>query len=92
MGAVSAFTTGNYPRQPVVLYMFVKSVNFSFILEFKSDVIKGVSSAKMSHSFPAVEVLMKHTFFAFSPFLYVLISWEAKDVSCSFSSRYGIDM
>ena len=51
--------------------MFVKSVNLSFILEFKSDIIKGVSSAKMSHSFAAVEVLMKHTFFALSPFLYV---------------------
>ena len=69
MGAVSAFTTGNYPRQPVVVYLFVKSVNLSFMLEFKFDVIKDVSSSKMSYSFAAVKVLMKCTFFAFSPFL-----------------------
>ena len=70
MGAVSALRRGATLAH-VVLYMFVKSVNLSFILEFKSDIIKGVSSAKMSHSFAAVEVLMKHTFFALSPFLYV---------------------
>ena len=54
MGALSAFTTGNYHRQPVAVYLFV-------------------SSGKMSQSFAAVEVLMKNTFFAFSPFLYVLM-------------------
>ena len=68
MATVSAFTTGKYPRQPVV-YLFVKSVNLSFKLGFKSDVIKDVSSAKMSHSFTALKVLMKATFFAFSSFL-----------------------
>ena len=59
MGGVSTFWMGNYPCQPVVAYLFVKSVNLSFMLEFKSDVIKDVSSAKMSHSFAAVKVLMK---------------------------------
>ena len=59
MGAVSTFWMGNYPCQPVFAYLFVKSVNLSFMLEFKSDVIKDVSSAKMSHSFAAVKVLMK---------------------------------
>ena len=44
MDPVSAFTTGNYPRQPVVVYLFVKSVNLSFMLLFKSVVIKDVSS------------------------------------------------
>ena len=73
MGAMSTFTTKNYPRQPVALYLFMESVNFSFKLEFKSDIIKDVSSAKMSHSFAAVEVLTKHTFMAFTAFLYVLI-------------------
>ena len=73
MGAVSVFTTGNYHGQPFAVYLFVKSVNLFFMLEFKFDVIKDVSSAKMSHSFAAVEVLMKHTFFAFSPFLYVFM-------------------
>ena len=73
MGAMSTFTTKNYSRQPVALYLFMESVNFSFKLEFKSDIIKDVSSAKMSHSFAAVEVLIKHTFMAFTAFLYVLI-------------------
>ena len=73
MGAVGALTMGNYPRQPVTVYLFVKSVNLSFRLEFKSDVINDISSAKMSHSFAVVEVLMKHTYFALSPFLYVLM-------------------
>ena len=68
MAAVSAFTAGNYPHQPVAVYLFVKSVNLSLMLEFKSGVIRDVSSTKMPHSFAAVEVLMKHTFFAFSPF------------------------
>ena len=73
MGAMSTFTTKNYSRQPVALYLFMESVNFSFKLKFKSDIIKDVSSAKMSHSFAAVEVLIKHTFMAFTAFLYVLI-------------------
>ena len=37
--AVSDFTPGNYSRQPVAVYLSVKSVNLSFMLEFKSDVI-----------------------------------------------------
>ena len=73
MVAVSACTTKNYSREPVAVYLFRKSVNLSFILEFKSGVIKEVSSAKMPHSFAAVEVLMKHTFFSFSAFLNVLM-------------------
>ena len=43
------------------------------MLEFKSDVIKDDSSAKMSHSFAVVKVLMKRTFFTFSPFLFLLM-------------------
>ena len=46
----------------------MKSANLSFMLEFKSDVIKDVSSTKMSHSFAAAEVLI-----AFSPFLLLLM-------------------
>ena len=65
MSTVSAFTTRNYPRQSVDVNLFAKSVNLSFMLVFKSDVIKDISSAKMSHSFKAVEVLMKHTFVTF---------------------------
>ena len=72
MGAMSTFTMGNYPHQPVSVYLFVKSVNLSFMLEFKSAVIKEVSSAKMSHSFVAAKVLMKRTFCTFSPFFLLM--------------------
>ena len=48
-----------YPRQPVAVYLFAKSVHLSFTLEFKSDVIKDVSSANMSHLYATVEALMK---------------------------------
>ena len=84
MGDVSAFTTDNYPPKSVAVYLFVKTVNLFFILEFKSDVIKDVSSAKLSHSLVAAKVLIKHTFFAFS--LFCMCSWEAKVVSCSFAN------
>ena len=57
MGAVGAFRTGNYPRQPVAVYQFAISVNVSFTLEFKSDLIKSISSAKISRSLAAVERL-----------------------------------
>ena len=63
MDLLSPFTMGN----------FVKFVNFSCMLESKSDVIKDVSSAKLYDLLVAVKVLMKHAFFAFSPFLYVLM-------------------
>ena len=70
MVTVSAFTTSKYPRQAVVVYLFLKSVNLLFMLKFKSDVIKDASSANMSHSLAVVKVLMKHIFFAFIPFIY----------------------
>ena len=73
MGIVSAFTTESYPRHSVVFYLFVKSISLSFMPEFKAIVIKYVSSARMSHSFATVKVLMKCTFFAFSPFLFLLM-------------------
>ena len=73
MKTVSAFTTGNYPCQPVAVYLSIKLLNLSFMLEFKSDVIKDFVSGKMLHTFAAVEILMKNAFFAFSPFLYVLM-------------------
>ena len=72
-GCWEHFYDGDYPHQPAAVYLFVKSVNLYFMLEFQSDVIKDVSSAKMSHSFAAVKVLMKRTFFAFSPFLFLFM-------------------
>ena len=67
MGALWALLRRETTLAHIVVYLFVKFLNLSFILEFKSDIIKGVSSAKMSHSFAAVEELMKHTFFALVP-------------------------
>ena len=49
MDSLSPFTTGNYSRQPVANYLVVISVHFSFMLEFKSYVIKDIRSAKMFH-------------------------------------------
>ena len=72
------------PHQPVVPSLFLKYVNLSFQMEFKSDVIKDISSAKMPGSFAAVEVLIEYTFFALSPFLLVLL--ESLGCSSSFSS------
>ena len=72
MDAVSTFT-GNYSHQPAVLYLFMTSVIFSLMLKFKSDIIKDVSPAKMSHSFAAGKVLMKRTFFVFSAFLFLFM-------------------
>ena len=54
------------------------------MLEFKSDVIKDVSSAKMSHSFATVKVPMKVPSLHLVPFYFC--SWEAEDVACFFSS------
>ena len=41
------------------LLLFICLWNLSFTLEFKSDVIKDVSSANMSHLYATVEALMK---------------------------------
>ena len=73
MGAVSAFTTGNYPRQPAVASLFLNSVDLSFLMKVKSDIIKDINFAKMSESFATVEVLIERTFFAFSPLIYLLV-------------------
>ena len=44
MDTVSAFTTGNYPRQPAVVSLFVSCVGLSVLKDVKSDVNKDVSS------------------------------------------------
>ena len=62
---------------------------FTFMLEFKSDIIKSVSSAKMSHSISVIEVLLKHTFYAFSSFLF-LFMWSQGHVLSQVVN--GIDM
>ena len=45
MGAASAFTTGNYPRQPVAASAFLNSLNVCFLIMLKSDVMKDVRYA-----------------------------------------------
>ena len=37
MGAVSTSTTGNYSRQPAVVFLFVNSVVLSVLMDAKSD-------------------------------------------------------
>ena len=51
MGAVRAFTTGNYPHQSAAAFLFVNFVDLSVLMDNKSDVNKDVSSAKMSESY-----------------------------------------
>ena len=63
MGTVSRFTMGNYHHQPVAVYLFIISVNLPFMLEFKSDFVKDITSANMSHLFAGVELLIKRTRF-----------------------------
>ena len=46
----------------------------------KIDVIEDSSSIKMFLLFEAVEVLMKRTFFVFSPFLFLLIGSQGFSV------------
>ena len=47
--------------------------NFVFFMEVESNFIKEVSFAKMSDSFTTVEIIIERTFFAFSPFIYLLV-------------------
>ena len=66
---MSTFTMGNYPHQPTAVSLFMNFVNLSFLMKFESEVMKDVSSSEMSDSFVTADVLVKRTFFAFSPFL-----------------------
>ena len=84
MSAASAFTMGNFLCQLAVAFLLLKFVNFSFLVEFKLNVLKDVSSTKMPNSFAAVQVLTERTFFAFSSFLILLV--ESQRCLCSFSS------
>ena len=63
---MSPFITWNSSCQPSATSMFLNSVHLPFLMKVESDVIKDVSSANMP------EVLIERTFFAFSPFMYLL--------------------
>ena len=80
MGTVSAFTTGNYPCQPAAASLFLNSVDLSFLMEVKSDLIKDISFAKLSESFATFEALIEHIFFAFSPFIYLLVGSQGSSL------------
>ena len=52
-------------------------------MEVKSDVVKDVGFTNMSEFFAIVEVLIKNTFFEFSPFIYLLVGSQGCSVSVS---------
>ena len=57
MGAENVFTTGNYPFSPVAAFLFLNSLDLSFLMEVKYDAIKDVSFGKKSELFAAIEAL-----------------------------------
>ena len=74
------FTMGNYPRQPAAASLFLNSPDLSFLMEVESDVIKYVSFTKVPQSFATIKLLIEGTFFAFSPFIYLLVRSEGCSV------------
>ena len=74
------FTMGNYPRQPAAASLFLNSPDLSFLMEVESVVIKYVSFTKVPQSFATIKLLIKGTFFAFSPFIYLLVRREGCSV------------
>ena len=52
---------GNYPRERTAASLFVNSVNLSFLMKFESDVIKEVSSSKISDSLATVKLSINGT-------------------------------
>ena len=73
MGAVRAFSAGNYTRQPGSASWFVNSVDLPVLMDADPDINKDISSGKMLESIATVEVLIKHTFFPFIPYTYLLV-------------------
>ena len=73
MGAVRAFSAGNYTRQPGSASWFVNSVDLPVLMDADPDINKDISSGKMLESIATVEVQIKHTFFAFIPHIYLLV-------------------
>ena len=53
--------------------LFVNSVDLPVLMDTKSDLNKDVSSPKMSKSSATVEVLIEHTIFELSLFIYFLV-------------------
>ena len=63
----------NYHRQAAAASLFLNSVDLSFWIEVKSDVIKDINFATVCVAFATVEVLVERTFFAFSPLICLLV-------------------
>ena len=61
-------------------------------MEVKSHVIKDVGFTKMPELFAIVEVLVKNTFFEFSPFIYLLVGSQGCFVSVSSRVIRGLDI
>ena len=72
MGAVRGFSARNYTRLPGSKPLSLNSVNLPVSMDADSDVNKDISSGKMLESIATVEVLIKHTFFPFIPYIYLL--------------------
>ena len=81
MGAVRAFSAGNYTRQPVSASLFVNSVDLFVLMDADSEVNKDISSKKMLGSIATLEVQIKYTFFDFIPYIYLLVGKQGyKDI------------
>ena len=80
MGAVRAFSAGNYTHRPGSESLSVNSVDLPVLMDADSDVNKDISSGKMLESIATVEVLIKHSFFAFIPYIYLLVGSQISTV------------
>ena len=76
-GKASGHCESFYDREltlPTCCCFFVfESVDSSFLMKVKPDVIKDINFAQMSKSFVTVEELIECIFFAFSPLIYLLM-------------------
>ena len=50
------FTLWNYTLQPDTVFLIGKSINLTFLMEFISEFLEDVGSAKMSDSFTNIEI------------------------------------
>ena len=73
MGAVRAFPARNYTRLPGSKSLSLNSVDLPVLMDADSDVNKDISFGKMLESIATVEVLIKHNFFPFIPYIYLLV-------------------
>ena len=85
MGAVRAFSAGNYTRQPGSASLFVNSVDLPVLMDADSEVNKGISSGKMLESIATVEVLYNQTYLLCLYLLYLFACGKPR-IYCFFWS------